>query len=63
MSDKPYSRDNPYAKDLTSDWDGFCALWSYVGAHQETYGAPPHYRKTAHFLASGGFMSAAGRQK
>lgn len=51
----------PYASDLTPDWSGFCALWKYVGAHLSVYGHPPHYRKTADFLANGGFIGAAIR--
>jgi len=50
-----------YACDLTFDWQGFCNLWRYVGAHCSVYGQPPHYRKTVAFLASGGFMGAARR--
>jgi hypothetical protein len=42
------------AKDL---WTEFCQLWRNIYAHKETYGEPPHYRKTAKFLADGGFMS------
>lgn len=53
----------PYAKDLTPDWQGFCNVWRYIGAHQEVYGAPPDYKKTADFLANGGFMAAAMKNK
>lgn len=48
-----------HADDLTTDWPGFCNLWRYVGAHNATYGDPPHYGKTAKFLASGGFLQKA----
>lgn len=47
----------PYAEDLTRSYQGFCNLWRYMMAHLNTYGQPPHYRKTASFLASGGFAS------
>lgn len=40
-------------------WTQFCELWRSIEAHWEVYGAPPHYRKTARFLAAGGFMAAA----
>lgn len=58
----PYSASNPYSRDLVPGWDGLCRLWRSIGAHQATYGAPPEYRKTASFLASGGFMTAATRR-
>ncbi len=52
-----------YAEDLTSDYNGFCNLWKYVGVHLNTYGHPPDYKKTAQFLANGGFMGEALRAK
>jgi hypothetical protein len=52
-----------YASDITDDWAGFCALWKYIGAHNATYGQPPHYRKTAQFLAAGGVQAAAMKEK
>lgn len=60
--DKPFSKDNPYSKDLTCDWQGFCNLWLIMAAHLNTYGHPPHYRKTARFLAAGGFWGFATGQ-
>jgi len=61
VSQAPYSKANPYAADLTCDYAGFCRLWGYIGPHLWTYGHPPEYRKTAEFLAQGGFMTAALR--
>ena len=48
-----------YAQDLTSDYAGFVNLWRYMAAHLVTYGHPPDYKKTANFLAMGGFMAMA----
>lgn len=45
----------------TDAWQKFCDLWRCIGAHREVYGEPPRYRKTASFLAAGGFMSARNR--
>lgn len=52
-----------YDKDLTPDYQGFCNLWLCMMAHLNTYGQPPHYRKTAEFLANGGFIGEAIRAR
>lgn len=52
-----------YSKDLTNDYQGFCNLWLHMMAHLNTYGQPPHYRKTVKFLQAGGFMSAGMKPK
>lgn len=44
-------------------WSMFCDLWRSIYAHWETYGVPPHYRKTADYLARGGFMGEAMRNR